>query len=417
MGAGPTISTQESAVKMKIRRFAGVSALCVTALPGVAHAQSSVTLYGVMDNAIAYSNSQTTLGSTTGGKHNIQMAPGTWDGSKFGMRGKEDLGDGFAAVFNLMSRFNSGNGNAQFTNAMFGQQAYVGLTNPAYGTLTLGRQLTSYYWMISSYSPTNWLTGFSGAHPGDLDNFDTIYKTSNTVLYTTPTFYGVTASGSYALGGVPGSVNTGSSWSGGLQYKMGAFGIGAGIERFNNATPGGGAWDPNSSASSAGEQGVSAVTYGYRTSAAQQRIAVTGGYAFTPNLDLSFSYSNVQYIPGIGSAYKHTAIWNTFGTVLHFRVATVWDLAAGYSYTRASEANGISSGARYQQGSLAEYYSLSKRTGLYMLQAYQRAGGQTLGADGVSIIPATATIGDGFNSSPSSSRSMVTVAAGMIHRF
>jgi hypothetical protein len=52
-----------------------------------------------------------------------------------------------------------------------------------------------------------------------------------------------------------------------------------------------------------------------------------------------------------------------------------------------------------------------------MLQAYQRAGGETLGANGVSIIPATASIGDGFNSSPSSSRSMMTIAAGMIHRF
>jgi predicted porin len=277
--------------------------------------------------------------------------------------------------------------------------------------------LTSYYWMIAPYSPTNWLTGFSGAHPGDLDNFDTIYKTSDTVLYTSPTLYGFTASGSYALGGVPGSLNTGASWSAGMQYKLGAFGIGAGIERFNNATPGGGAWDPNSTASSAGEQGISGVTYGYRTSAAQQRIAVTGGYALTQNLDVSLNYSNVQYIPGIGSTYKSTAIWNTFGGVVHLRLGAVWDLSAGYSYTAASKANGISSGARYQQGSLAEYYSLSKRTGVYMLQAYQRAGGQTLGADGVSIISATATIGDGFNSSPSSSRSMVAVAAGIIHRF
>ncbi|WP_275426829.1 porin [Paraburkholderia sp. C35] len=400
-----------------MRLVAGVSAACFAVMPNLSQAQNSVTLYGVMDNAIAWSNSQTTLGSTSNGKHNIQMAPGTWDGSKFGMRGREDLGDGFAATFNLMSRFNSGNGNAQFANAMFGQQAWVGLTHPAYGTLTLGRQLTSYYWMIAPWSPTNWLTGFSGAHPGDLDNFDTIYKTSNTVQYTTANFYGLTASGSYALGGVPGSLNTGASWSAGLQYKLGAFGIGAGIERFNNATPGGGAWDVNSTASSAGEQGISAVTNGYKTSAAQQRIAVTGGYSFTQNFDVSFSYSNVQYIPGIGSSFKSLGVWNTFGAVAHVRVATVWDFAAGYSYTRASKANGITNGAQYQQGSLAEYYNLSKRTGIYMLQAYQRANGQTLGSNGVSIIPATATIGDGFNSTPSSSRSMVTVAAGVIHRF
>ncbi|CAG9265003.1 porin [Paraburkholderia unamae] len=401
----------------RFRLIAGACVLGTAVLPGFGHAQSSVTLYGTIDNALAWSSNQTTLGSAANGHHNFQMAPGTWDGSKFGFQGREDLGNGWAAIFNLMSRFNSANGNAQFTNAMFGQQAWVGMTNPGYGSLTLGRQLTSYYWMISSWSPTNWLTGFSGAHPGDIDNFDTIYKTSNTVLYKSPTFYGLSASGAYALGGVPGSLSTGSSWSAGLQYKLGAFGIGAGIERFNNATPGGGAWDPNSTASQAGQIGVSALTNGYRTAAAQQRIAVAGGYAITSNVDVSATYSNVQYVPGIGSAFRTTAVWNTFGAVVHVRVAAVWDLAAGYSYTRASRANGIASGAQYQQGSLAEYYSLSKQTGIYFLQAYQRAGGQTLGSDGISIIPATATIGDGFNSSPSATRNMMTVAAGLIHRF
>ncbi|QGZ62950.1 porin [Paraburkholderia acidisoli] len=398
--------------------FCATGAAVLPALaPLAAHAQSSVTLYGTVDNAIAWSNSQTALGSNANGRHNVQMAPGTWDGSKFGFQGREDLGDGWAAIFNLMSRFNSANGNAQYSGAMFGQQAWVGMTNARYGSLTLGRQLTSYYWMVAPWSPTNWLTGFSGAHPGDLDNFDTIYKTSNTALYKSPSFYGLTVSGAYALGGQPGSLAQGSSWSAGLQYRLGAFGVGAGIERFNNATPGGGAWDPNSTASQAGEIGVSAVTNGYRTAAAQQRIAVTGGYAITSNVDVSASYSNVQYVPGAGSAFRSTEVWNTFGAVLHVRLAAVWDLAAGYSYTRASQANGITSGAQYQQGSLAEYYSLSKQTGLYFLQAYQRANGQTLGTDGVSIINATPTIGDGFNGSPSSSRSMVTVAAGLIHRF
>jgi predicted porin len=157
----------------------------------------------------------------------------------------------------------------------------------------------------------------------------------------------------------------------------------------------------------------SSVTNGYQTASAQNRFAVTAGYATTSDLDLSASYSNVQYRPGTGSSFKSTAVWNTFGAVVHVRVATVWNFAAGYSYTRASKANGITDGAQYQQASLSEFYSLSKRTGLYMVQAYQRAGGQTLGSNGVSIISATPTIGDGFNSTPSSSRSMAAVAAGV----
>ncbi|NPT47932.1 porin, partial [Paraburkholderia sp. 1N] len=79
--------------------------------------------------------------------------------------------------------------------------------------------------------------------------------------------------------------------------------------------------------------------------------------------------------------------------------------------------NGITSAASYQQFNLSQYYSLSKRTGLYALEAYQRAGGQTLGTNGKSIINATADIGDGQNSAPSSSRSQFAAGVGIIHRF
>ncbi|MEW9584009.1 porin, partial [Paraburkholderia sp. DGU8] len=63
------------------------------------------------------------------------------------------------------------------------------------------------------------------------------------------------------------------------------------------------------------------------------------------------------------------------------------------------------------------YYSLSKRTGLYALEAYQRANGQTLAGNGKTIIDATASIGDAQNGSPSSSRSQVAVGVGIIHKF
>ncbi|MBK3844757.1 porin family protein, partial [Paraburkholderia aspalathi] len=197
-----------------------------------------------------------------------------------------------------------------------------------------------------------------------------------------------------------------STYSAAIQYLNGPFGIAAGYQRINNAASGGGAWDANSTTSNAGAQaGVSGINNGYQTAQAQQRVAVTGGYAFSAQWDVSFSYSNVQYIPGINSKFHNEAIFNTAGAVLHFKPLTVLDLAAGYSYTRATQSNGISSSARYQQFNLSQYYSLSKRTGLYALEAYQRAGGQTIGTNGTSIINATADIGDGQNSAPSSSRS------------
>ncbi|WGS54880.1 porin (plasmid) [Paraburkholderia sp. D15] len=382
-------------------------------------AQSNVTLYGSVDTGLAYSSSQTSLGSTSGGKSAVRMSQGVWNASKFGLLGTEDLGHGIKTIFRLESGFNSANGGQQYANAMFGRAAYVGLIHPVYGTLTAGRTYAAYYQALSRYSPTNVLSGYFGAHPGDLDGLDTGYRADNTIAYQSLTFRGVTVYGSYSLGGVPGSLNTGSTLAGALQYELGPIGAAAAFQRTNNSTPNGGPWGSNSTMSNNGaQQGVSAVTNGYQTAQAQQRFAVDGMYKFNNNLDVSLVYSNVQYIPGIRSAFTDTAIFNTGGIVLHWKPAVAFDLGFGYSYTRATRANGIASSARYQQFNLAQYYGLSKRTGLYALEAYQRAGGQTLGTGGkAQIINATATIGDGFNGTPSSSKSQFAAGLGIVHRF
>ncbi|MFM0283986.1 porin [Paraburkholderia sediminicola] len=399
-----------------MKKALATSALGLVALG--AHAQSSVTLYGIVDTGIGYQSSSTSLGSTTGGHSAVKMVNGIWAGSRFGLKGAEDLGGGTKAIFQLEEGFNSASGAESVSGLMFSRQAYVGVANATYGTFTAGRQYTAYYSLLSPYSPTTWLTGAYGAHPGDIDSLDTLYRANNSLVYTSPSMYGLTVSGSYSLGGVAGSTNAGSTISGAVQYLNGPFGIAAGYQRINNSTPGGGAWGANSTTSNNGAQaGVSGINNGYQTAQAQQRVAVTGGYAFSSQWDVSFSYSNVQYIAGTNSSFHSQATFNTGGAVLHFKPLTALDLAAGYSYTRATEANGISSAASYQQFNLSQYYSLSKRTGLYALEAYQRAGGQTLGTNGKSIINATADIGDGQNSAPSSSRSQVAVGVGIITRF
>ncbi|WP_322103104.1 porin [Paraburkholderia sp. J41] len=381
-----------------------------------AHAQSSVTLYGIVDTGIGYQSSSAALGSNSGGRSAVKMVQGVWAGSRFGFKGSEDLGGGTRAIFQLEEGYNSANGAESTSGLMFSRAAFVGIADKTYGTVTAGRQYAPYYTLLSPYSPTTWLTGAYGAHPGDLDSMDTIYRINNSVIYTSPNIAGFTVSGMYALGGVAGSTGAGQSWSVAANYIHGPAGIAVGFERLNNSTSGGGAWGANSTASSNGEPGVSGVTNGFQTAQTQQRFAVTGGYAFNSQWDVSASYSNVQYIPGIGSKFFNTQIWNTGGVVLHYKPLTTLDLAAGYSYTRATKANGVQSAASYQQFNLSQYVTLSKRTGLYFVEAYQRAGGQTLGTNG-NIINATADIGDGQNSAPSSSRSQVAGAVGIVHRF
>jgi predicted porin len=384
---------------------------------GPVFAQNSVTLFGIVDTGLSYQNSQTSLGSTTNGHSVAKMTSGVWAGSRFGLKGEEDLGGGTKAIFWLENGFTGNNGALQF-NALFGRQAYVGLTNNQFGSFTAGRQYSSYYLMLFPYSPTRWLTGAVGAHPGDIDALDTTFRINNALQYTSPEIHGLKASGTYALGGVPGSINRGSTWSAALQYLYGPAGIAAGILRVNNSTLGGGAWGADSTTNSNGQPAVSALNNGYQTAAGQQRVAVTAGYEFTSTLGVSASYANVQYIPGVSSRYRDEAIFNTFGGLVHWQATPSLSLGAGYSYVRATKANGISDPATYHEASLAESYALSKRTSVYALQGYTHAGGKTLGTNGAgSIIDATATVGDGFNAAPSSTQTQVVVAIGLVTRF
>jgi predicted porin len=391
--------------------FAGMAAMLAT---GTALAQSSVTLYGIVDTGVGYLSSQApSTGATKGGQSVVKLVEGVWGGERFGFKGVEDLGGGTRAIFQLEEGFNADTGALSKAGLMFSRASWVGLTNDTYGTFTAGRQYTPYYNMLAQYGPTPWLTGAFGAHPGDLDALDTDYRVNNALVYTSPSFAGLKISGMYALGGVAGAFNTGSSWSVGAQYLAGGAGIGVGFARFDNATSGGGAWSSSSTAySGTGEQGESSITNGYQNAAAQQRFAVTGGYQFNPQWDVSASYSNVQYIAGPNSGFSTTAIFNTGGAVLHYRPVVSWDLAVGYSYTRATQANGVQDAASYQQINLTELYNLSKRTRIYVLEAFQRANGQTI--DNGKVVTATAAIAE---QSAASSRSQFGATIGINHQF
>src|ERR1700733_5160309 len=98
-----------------------------------AHAQSSVTLYGVIDAGLVYTNNQ-------GGHSNWQENSSSTQNTVFGLKGSEDLGGGLHAIFKLEQGFNLNNGSEAFPGDGFGSQVWVGLQSDPYGTVTLGRQ-------------------------------------------------------------------------------------------------------------------------------------------------------------------------------------------------------------------------------------------------------------------------------------
>ncbi len=114
-----------------------LTAAILATLGGTAHAQSSVTLYGLIDAGISYVNNSKT---STGSDKLFKYDDGVAQGSRWGLRGTEDLGGGLKAIFVLENGFNSGNGTLGQGGAMFGRQAFVGLSKTDVGSLTFGRQ-------------------------------------------------------------------------------------------------------------------------------------------------------------------------------------------------------------------------------------------------------------------------------------
>ena len=123
-----------------------IALAALAATVGVAHAQSSVTLYGLLDVEIGSFKTNTAVGANVQNLTQTRIndgASGGLQGSRWGMRIREDLGGGLAAVANLESGFAIDAGSSAQGGLLFGRRANVGLTG-GFGTVTLGRQSSAY---------------------------------------------------------------------------------------------------------------------------------------------------------------------------------------------------------------------------------------------------------------------------------
>ncbi|WP_077035728.1 porin [Pelomonas sp. KK5] len=117
--------------KNPLRILAGATA--ALALGGTAQAQSSVTLYGVLDQYLHYMHSSS--GATV-----KALEDGAWLRSRFGVRGQEDLGDGMFAKFQMEGGFSTDNGTQADTTRFWDRQTWVGLGTKTLGEVRFGRQ-------------------------------------------------------------------------------------------------------------------------------------------------------------------------------------------------------------------------------------------------------------------------------------
>ncbi|RKF33356.1 porin [Paraburkholderia fungorum] len=202
--------------------------LSLAMVTGMAHAQSSVTLYGLAGGGLRWLNN--TKGGSTLQYASVE-AP-----NRFGLRGSEDLGNGVNAIFALENSFATANGTMTKSGVLFDQAAYVGLTG-AYGKLTFGRQLTAGEDLGIELDPDHVAGANVAITPSALlgTNFFTLdTRFNNTVKYRGK-FGGAAFAASYSLGGVAGNTQAGASYSAMATYQAGPLLAGAGYQRTYNA--------------------------------------------------------------------------------------------------------------------------------------------------------------------------------------
>jgi predicted porin len=201
-------------MKIKLSTAAVTVALGImTSLSGAAFAQSSVTIYGIVDIGFVHDSGSNRAGSIDA-LSGSQLYP-----SRLGFKGIEDLGDGLAAIFTLEEGFATDTG-AYEGGVGFGRQAFVGLKG-RFGAVTVGHQYTPLYNATIIYDP--FLNGLSGAYTR---LFPITRRADNAVVYNTPdTLGGFNSEALYSFGEVAGDNSAGRQMGISGGYNNGPFSI------------------------------------------------------------------------------------------------------------------------------------------------------------------------------------------------
>nr|WP_246530381.1 porin [Paraburkholderia podalyriae] len=363
-----------------------------------AHAESSVTLYGVIDEGIDYTNN-------SGGHSLWHMRDGTYDGvygSRWGLRGTEDLGGGLSAIFKLENGFSLENGQLRQGGLLFGRQAYVGLTHASYGTATLGRQYDS---VVDFLQPVTAPGQFGGpiVHAGDIDNTDNSFRVNNSIKYASPTFSGFQFGGMYAFTNTnaPGRGTTGM-WSVGATYSFSGLTVAGAYEFAKN--PALLFVDGNFVANTTGAAIGASGPFSYVGNPKNEQVFGAGATYELGRALFGLDYTNTKFDEANGTLA--TVKFQNYEAFGRYNLTAAWSVGGAYNYTHG-DVGYNSTVPVYHQISLTTTYSLSKRTAIYAMGTYQRAAA---GATQAAIF-------DGVTGDASSNNHQLAFRLGMYHKF
>ena len=171
-----------------------VIATFLLSMASTVSAQSTVTLYGVVDVGVL---SQTKTSGNNDPKGNqtsneTGMASGQQSGSRWGLKGVEDLGNGFSANFVYESSVSVNTGTA----SGFTRQSTLGLTSKSWGAIDLGRRLSPGTLAFDGVDPFGHGYGTASLNSSMGATFS---RLSNMLMYTSPSMNGFIGSVGYSF--------------------------------------------------------------------------------------------------------------------------------------------------------------------------------------------------------------------------
>lgn len=299
----------------------------------VASAQSSVTLYGIVDGSILYTSHTMNMLTGQNAGHQFSFTDSGMSGSNFGMRGAEDLGGGMRAVFALESGISVANGKFSNSNGnFFGRQAWIGMESP-YGTVKAGLQYSPFFLSLYQTDPR----GMSYFGSGLVSYVNNVYVTglfnSNALTYTSPEIAGIQAMGMFAMGGAAGDFQAGRQYSASLRYHIGGF------------TLTGALYSGNAGGTATSTPVPSTVEFVGRT--------IGASYRFQNSLTISASYALYK----VAQSFDNSV----YSGGLSYMITPYLDVDAGVWYTR----DGNDGSNHSLLASTGVQFFLSKRTTLY----------------------------------------------------
>ncbi|GGH62479.1 outer membrane porin protein [Comamonas phosphati] len=312
-------------------------ALAVLAASGAAMAQSSVTLFGIVDTGVAYVNKD-----STGSNSHYGVGTSGNATSRLGLRGTEDLGGGLKAGFWLEGEIFGDTGNAKGFD--FKRESTVRLSGN-FGEVRLGRETTPTFRAGLKYdlfgaTGIGQFMGFRDWEGTGLADGNTIRK-DNMVSYSSPNFSGFTANISYAFDEKANS----NPLFGGAGNKAGRY-VGGNVGYANG---------PLSVTAAYG-------TLSYGTAGDRDEMSIGASYDFGVAKVVGLA-QQIKYKPEIGSSDK----FNNYLIGVSAPVGGVGEIKAQYALYDQKAIN-----SKAHQLSLGYVHNLSKRTALYGTVAYMK---------------------------------------------